>query len=52
MLQDLDHMEGSCVLYVKVGRFDQLEQIKISVLTSTSLGIVMQTAHCDLIVSV
>jgi len=42
MLQDVDHMEASCVLYVKVGMFDQLEQGKISVLTVISLRIVMQ----------
>jgi len=43
MLQDMDHMEACCVFYGKVGRFDQLEQSKISVLTFTSLGIVMLT---------
>jgi len=52
MLQEMDHMEASCVFYVKVGRFDQFEQSKISVLTVTSLGIVMLTVHCDLIISV
>jgi len=51
MLQEMDHMEASCVFYVKVGRFDQFEQSKISVLTVTSLGIVMLTVHYDLIVS-
>jgi hypothetical protein len=35
MLQDMDHMEVCCVLYVKVGRFDQLEQRKICVLAVT-----------------
>jgi len=43
--QDMDHMEASCVLYVKVGRFHLLEQSKISVLTVTSLGILMLTLH-------
>jgi len=52
MLNDMDHMEASCVLYVKVGRFHQLEQSKISVLTVTSLGIVMLPVNYDLIVSV
>jgi len=52
MLQDMDHMEASCVFYVKVGRFHQLEQTKISVLTVTSLGIVILTVHEDLMVSV
>ena len=52
MLQEMDHMEASCVIYVRVGRFDQFEQSKISVLTVTSLGIVMLTVHDNLIVSV
>ena len=52
MLEEMDHMEASCVLYVKVGRIDQFEQTKISVLTVTSLGIVMLTVHYDLIISV
>jgi len=51
MLQELDHMEASWVCYVKVGRFDQFEQSKISVLIVTSLGIVMLTVHYDLIIS-
>jgi len=37
MLQDMDHMEASCAFYVKVGKFDQFEQSKISILTVTSL---------------
>jgi len=45
MLEEMDHMEASCVVYVKVGRFDQFEQSKIIVLTITSLGIVMLTVH-------
>jgi len=52
MFQDMDHMEATCVFYVKVGRFDRFEQRKISVLTVTSLGIVMLTVHYDLMVSV
>jgi len=52
MMQEMDHMEASCVFYVKVGRFDQFEQCKTSVLTVTSLGIVMLIVHYDLIVSV
>jgi hypothetical protein len=51
MLQEMDHMEASCACYVKVGRFDQLEQSKISNLTVTSFGIVMFTVHYDSIVS-
>jgi hypothetical protein len=52
MLQEMDHMEVSCMFYVKVGKFDQLEKSKICVLTVTLLGIVMLTVHYDLIVSV
>jgi hypothetical protein len=52
MLQEMDHMEANCVLYVKVGRFGQFEQSKISVLTVTSLGIVMLTVHYNLMISV
>jgi len=52
MLQEIDHIEASCVLYVKVGRFDQFEQSKISVLTVISLGIVILTVDYDLMVSV
>jgi len=29
MLQDMNHMEASCTVYVKVGTFDRLEQTKI-----------------------
>jgi len=52
MLQEMDRIEASSVFYVKVGRFDQFEQSKISVLTVTSLGIVMLTVHYNLIISV
>ena len=51
MLHNMDHMEASCLFYVKVGRFDQFEQSKISILTVTSLGIIMHTVHHDLMVS-
>jgi hypothetical protein len=47
----MDHMEASCILYVKVGRFDQYKQTKISVLNITSFGIVLLIVHCDCIVS-
>jgi len=40
MLHDMDHIEASGVFNVKVGRFDQLEPSKISILTIASLGIV------------
>jgi hypothetical protein len=52
MLQEMDHMEASCVLYVKVGKFDQFEQSKFSVLTVPSLGIVLLTVHYEMISSV
>jgi len=29
MLHDMDHMEASCVFYVKVGKLNKLEQSKI-----------------------
>jgi len=41
MLQNMDHMEASCAFNVMVGRFHQLKQSKISVLTFTPLGIGM-----------
>jgi len=47
MLQDMDHMEASCVFYVKVGRLDQREQSKFCVLTFLKLGIVMITVPGD-----
>jgi len=52
MFQDMDHMETSCIFYVKVGMFDQLEQPNICILTMTALGIVMQTIQYELIVSI
>jgi len=52
MLQGMDHMEASCVFYVKVGTLDQLEQSKFCVLTVTKLGIVMLTVQIDSIFSV
>jgi len=51
MLQDMDHMEASWVFHVKVRKFDQLEQSKISVLTVISLGIVTLIVRYDNIVS-
>jgi len=52
MLQDMDHMEASRVLYVKVRTFDQLEQSKICVLTVISVGIVTLIVRYDIIVTV
>jgi hypothetical protein len=45
MVQDMDHMEASCVFYVKVGTFDQHEQSKIYVFTFTSLETDILTDH-------
>jgi len=44
----MDHMEASCVVYVKVGTLDQREQSIICDLTVTKVGIVMITVHDDL----
>jgi hypothetical protein len=52
MMNDMDHMEASCIFYVKVGGFDQFEQSEIGILTVTSLGIVMIPLHYESIVSV
>jgi hypothetical protein len=47
MFQDMDHMEAGRFIYVKVGRFDQLNQSKIRVLTITLFAIVMLTVYVD-----
>jgi len=52
MLQDMDYVEAGCVLYVKVGRLDQVEQSNICVSTVILLGIGILTWHHDLIVSI
>jgi hypothetical protein len=52
MLQDMDHLEASCVIDVKVGTHDQLEQSQICVLTETTLGIAMLTAQHYIIFSI
>ena len=52
MLQVMDNMEASCVLYVKVGMFTHLEQSKIILLTVKKSGILTITVQHDLIVSV
>jgi len=43
MLQVMDNMEASCVVYVKVGTFTHLEQSKISLLMVNKSGIVTLT---------
>ena len=51
MLQDMDHMEASSVIDVKVRTFDQLEQSTICLSTDISFRIVMLTVRHDLMVS-
>jgi len=41
MLQDMDHIEASCIFHVKVGMLDHLEQREFCVLTVTKWGIVI-----------
>jgi len=52
MLQDMDNMEASCVFYVKVGTFAQLEQSKSCLLTVNKTGRVRLTVQHRWIVSV
>jgi len=52
MLEDMDHMEASWDIDVKVGTFDQVEQNKIWVFAITSLGMVILTIHHDMMVSI
>jgi len=51
MMQDMDVVEASCVFYLKVGTFDQLELSEIRDLTFTKIGIVMLTVQHDMIFS-
>jgi hypothetical protein len=43
MLQDMDNMEASCILYLKVSTFTHLDQSKISLLTVNKSEIVRLT---------
>jgi hypothetical protein len=52
MLQDIDIMEASCIVYVKVGTFTYLEQSKISLLTVNKSEVVKITVQHGLIVNV
>jgi len=52
MMQDMDSMEASCILYVKVGMLNHLEHSQIWLVTDTKAGIVMLTVQHDMIVSV
>jgi len=52
MLQDMDYMKASCVIYVKFRTFNQLKCRKICVLTVISFRIVTLSVRYDLIVRV
>jgi len=52
MLQDMDNMEASCIFYVKVGTFTQLEQSEICLLTVNETGIIWLTVQHDCIIKV
>jgi len=48
MLQDMDHIEASCVFYVQVGMLNRFELSKIWILTVTASGIAMLALHHDM----
>jgi len=52
MLEDMDNIEASCDMYVKVTTYSHLEQSKTTLLIVNHLGMVRLTVHHDLIVSV
>ena len=52
MLQDIDHIEASCIFYVDVGTLNRFGQSKICVLTVTTLGIAMLPIHQDMMFKV
>ena len=52
MLQDMDNIEASFLVYFKVGTFINLEQIEISHLDVNTMGMVKLTVQHDLIVGV
>jgi hypothetical protein len=51
MLQIIDNMEASCAINVKVGKFIQFEQRKISLLTINKSGIVTLTVQHEMSIS-
>ena len=51
MLKDMANLEASCILYVKVGTFDQHEQSKLCILIITKFGIVKLILQHDMIFS-
>jgi hypothetical protein len=52
MLQDMDYIEASCVIYVKVSTFTHLEQPKTTLLTVNQSGMVRLTIQHEFIVCV
>jgi len=52
MLQVMDDMEVSCVIWVKVSRFTHREQSEIALLTVNISEIMTLTVQHDMIVSV
>jgi len=52
MLQVMDHMEATFILYAKIGTFTHLERSKNTLLTINKMGIVRLTIHHDFIASV
>jgi len=45
MLEDMDHMEASCILSIKIGMPIRLEPSKICIVTVTTWGIAMRTVE-------
>ena len=45
MLQDMDHIQASCIFYVEVDMLHQLEQSTINVVTVTELVLALLTLH-------
>jgi len=52
MLQDMDHIEASCVFSVEVGMLNQFKQRIIRVLIVTTFGKAILTVHHDMMFSV
>jgi len=49
MLQDMEHMQVSSIMNVKVGMLDQLEPTRFCVLTSNDVGLFIITVQHDTI---
>ena len=52
MVQNMDHIEASCIFYDEVGTLNGLEQSTICVSTVTTLVIAMLAIHHDMMFSV